>query len=83
MSEFDFANNVSEVMTEIIVDCATGETTERQLSETEVAERKAQAEAFAAEQAAREAEAAQKKAEAESKLAALGLTADDLKALLG
>lgn len=74
---------MSEVMTEVIVDCSTGEQTVRKLTAEEVAERKAAVEAFAAEQAAREAEAAQKKADAEAKVAALGLSVDDLKALLG
>lgn len=73
---------MSEVMTEVIVDCTTGEQTIRELTAEEVIERKAAAEAFAAEQAAREAEAAAAKVAVESKLAALGLTADDLKVLM-
>lgn len=71
-----------ETMTELIVDCSTGEQTIRELTADEVAQRKAEAEAFAAEAAAREAEAAAAKVAVESKLAALGLTADDLKVLM-
>ena len=72
---------MSEIMT--ITDVATGETTTRELTADELAWREKehestlptaeQLEAQAAAQAARKA--------AENKLAALGLTADDLKAL--
>ena len=72
--------------TKIVVNCETGETTELPLTAEELAQREADAKAFADEQAKREAEAAAAeaaKASAQSKLAALGLTADELKALLG
>jgi hypothetical protein len=70
--------------TKLIVDCSTGLTTEVELTDAEVAQREADAAAYAVEQAAREAEAAAKaaaKASAEAKLAALGLSADEIAAL--
>ncbi len=70
--------------TAIEVNCETGEVTERPLTADEISQREADAAAFAAEQAAREAaEAAaeEAKASAEAKLAALGLTADEIAAL--
>jgi len=70
--------------TKVIVDCSTGVTTEVELTDAEVAQREADAAAYAVEQAAREAAEAAKaaaKASAESKLAALGLTADEIAAL--
>jgi len=56
----------------------------RNLTSEEIAQREADAAAYAAEQAKREAEEAAKaaaKASAESKLAALGLSADEIAAL--
>jgi hypothetical protein len=70
--------------TKIIVDCSTGISTEVELTDAEVAQREADAAAFAVEQAEREAAAAAKaaaKASAEAKLAALGLTAEEISAL--
>lgn len=65
---------------EKIVDATTGEETWRDYTPEEIAEvEKAQAEATAKDQA--EAEAQIKREAALSKLAALGLTNDDLKAL--
>ena len=61
--------------TKIIVDCSTGVTTEVELTDEEVAQREADAAAFAVEQAEREAAEAAKataKASAQAKLAALG-----------
>lgn len=75
---------MSEVLTNIEVNCETGEVTERPLTAEEIAQREADAAAFAVEQAAREeAEAAAQAAKesAQSKLAALGLTADEIAAL--
>jgi len=68
----------------IEVNCETGEVIERELTVAEVAQRKidadnARIEAKAKADALAEAEAA--KTAAEAKLAALGLTTDDLKAL--
>jgi hypothetical protein len=78
-------HNERETMpTKIIVDCSTGITTEVELTAEEIAERETMAAEFAAQEAAKEtakaaAEAA--KASAQSKLAALGLTADEIAAL--
>jgi hypothetical protein len=70
--------------TKLIVDCSTGVTTEVELTDEEVAQREADAAAFAIEQAEREAAEAAKtaaKASAEAKLASLGLTAEEVAAL--
>jgi predicted Fe-Mo cluster-binding NifX family protein len=70
--------------TKIIVNCETGEVQELELTAEEVAQREADAAAYAIEQAAREAEAAATavaKASASAKLAALGLSADEIAAL--
>ena len=74
---------MEETPIEVIVDCATGEVVERPLTAEEVAARAAEAEAFAAAELERQAAEAEARAAAEAKLAALGLTAEDLKALLG
>jgi DNA-binding NarL/FixJ family response regulator len=71
---------MSETLTAVIFDAATGETIERPLTADEIAER----EAMQAEAQARQAEADAKVAARESalaKLAALGLTADEVAAL--
>jgi len=68
----------------LIVDCSTGVTTEVELSAEEVAQREADAVAFAEIKAAEEAAAQAKadaKASAETKLAALGLTPEEIAAL--
>jgi hypothetical protein len=68
----------------LVVDCSTGVTTEVELTAEEIAQREADAVAFAAIKAAEEAAAqakAEAKARAEAKLAALGLTADEIAAL--
>jgi hypothetical protein len=68
----------------IEVNCATGEVIERPLTPEEIAQRELDALAAAEEQAQREAEEAARaeaKASAESKLAALGLTAEEIAAL--
>ena len=70
--------------TKLIVDCSTGISTEVELTDAEVAQREADAAAYAAEEAAKEAAATAKaaaKASAEAKLAALGLTAEEISAL--
>ena len=69
----------------IIVDCSTGEVQEIALTDEEIAEREAMAEQYATQKAEEEAlEAAQEaaKTSAINKLKALGLTADEAKALL-
>ena len=71
-------------LTALEVNCETGEVTTRPLTADEIAQREADAAAFAAEQAAKEAEeaaVAAAKASAEAKLAALGLSADEIAAL--
>ena len=72
--------------TAIEVNCETGEVTERPLTAEEIAaneaaQAKATAEAKAAEEVATAKAAA--KASAQAKLATLGLTADEVSALLG
>jgi len=70
--------------TKLIVDCSTGVTTEIELTDAEVAQREADATAYAAqkaEQDAAEAAKAAAKASGEAKLAALGLTAEEISAL--
>jgi hypothetical protein len=68
----------------IEVNCATGEVTEAPLTAEEIAQREANAAAFAVAEAEREAAeqaAADAKASAQAKLAALGLTAEEIAAL--
>jgi hypothetical protein len=70
--------------TKLIVDCSTGISTEVELTDEEVAQREADAAAYAVEQATKEAAEAAKaaaKASGEAKLAALGLTAEEISAL--
>jgi hypothetical protein len=77
---------MSEVLTKVIVNCETGVVAEVPLTGEEIAQREADAKAAADQKAKEEAEAAAKataKASAEGKLAALGLTADEVSALLG
>jgi hypothetical protein len=69
--------------TRIEVNCETGEVLEIELTDAEVAQREADAEAHAAELAERETEAAQKAAAREAILDRLGLTADEAAILLG
>jgi membrane protein involved in colicin uptake len=75
---------MAEVPTKIVVDCSTGKTEIVTLTAEELAQRDADAAAAAAEQAEREAEEQAKagaKANAEAKLAALGLTTEEIAAL--
>ena len=68
----------------LVVDCATGKQEYIALTPAEIAERDQQAAKAAEEQAKREAEEEAKaaaKASAEAKLAALGLTEDEIKSL--
>ena len=70
--------------TKIIVDCSTGITTEVELTAEEVAQQEVDAAAYAIERAEREtAEAAKADAKlsAQAKLAALGLTGEEIAAL--
>ena len=71
--------------TKLVVDCSTGAVVEFELTPEEIAERNAAATQAAADAAAREAADEAKaaaKASAEAKLAALGLTADEVAAIL-
>ena len=75
---------MSEQLTKIVVDCATGKQTIIPLTPAEIAQRDQDAARAAEEQAQREAEAQQKALAAESakaKLAALGLTEEEIEAL--
>jgi hypothetical protein len=77
-------NTMSERPTRVEVNCETGEQTVIELTDAEIAEMEAAATAAAEAQAAAEAEAAAvaaAKAAAQEKLAALGLTADEIAAL--
>ena len=70
--------------TAIEINCETGEVTERPLTAEEIAANEAAATAAAAAQHEAEAEAAavaEAKANAQAKLAALGLTAEEIAAL--
>jgi len=70
--------------TRIEVDCSTGIETIIELNDAEIAQMEADAAAFATQQAEREAAeaaVAEAKASAQAKLAALGLTADEIAAL--
>jgi hypothetical protein len=71
-------------LTTIEVNCTTGEVTERPLTAEEITQREADAAAYAvvkAEEDAAKAAAEVAKASAQAKLAALGLTADEIAAL--
>jgi hypothetical protein len=75
---------MTETLNKIVVDCSTGEQTIVPLTAEEIAQREVDAEAYAAQQAIQEAEEAAKaeaKASAESKLAALGLSAEEIAAI--
>jgi hypothetical protein len=70
--------------TKLIVDCTTGEQTIVELTDEEIAEREVmriQAEADQAQREADELAKAEAKASAQAKLAALGLTAEEIAAL--
>jgi hypothetical protein len=66
----------------IEVNCATGEVTERELTSSEMADRATAAKAAADQQLALEAEAKAKETKRQALATKLGLTADDLAALL-
>lgn len=75
---------MSDTPKKLVINCETGVTEELPLTAEEIAQRLADQEAFAAEQAAREQEAAAveaAKASANAKLAALGLTSEEIQAL--
>ena len=75
---------MAEVPTKLVVDCSTGKTEIIALTAAELAERDQMAAKAAEEAAAKEAAeqaAAAAKAAAESKLAALGLSSEEIAAL--
>lgn len=75
---------MTETLTKIVVDCSTNEQIEVPLTAEEIAQREIDRVNYEAEQQRLEAEAqarAEAKASAESKLAALGLTAEEIAAL--
>jgi hypothetical protein len=77
---------MSEVITKLVIDCETGEQHVVPLTEEELAEREQMRVQAEAERLAREAEEqakAEAKASAQAKLAALGLTEDEISAVLG
>jgi hypothetical protein len=83
-TEYPTHNERNTMPTKLIVDCSTGITTEVELTAEEIAEREAMAAEYAVQKAQEDAEAAAKaaaKASAQSKLAALGLTAEEIEAL--
>lgn len=75
---------MTETPTKLIINCETGEQEVVPLTAEEIAQREAELAAWEAEKATREAEEtakAEAKAAAEAKLAALGLTAEEIAAL--
>jgi len=75
---------MTETLSKIVVNCETGEQTIVPLTAEEIAQKEADAAAFAvrkAEEDAAEAAKAAAKASAEAKLAALGLSAEEIAAL--
>jgi hypothetical protein len=83
-TEYPTHNERKTMPTKLIVDCSTGITTEVELTAEEIAEREAMAAEYAVQKAQEDAEAAAKAAAKESanaKLAALGLTAEEIEAL--
>lgn len=77
---------MTETLTKLIFDCLTGQETIVPLTPEEIAEREAMAAQAEQERLAREAEElakAEAKANAEAKLAALGLSPEEISALKG
>jgi hypothetical protein len=75
---------MSEVLVKLVHDCSTGVTAEIPLTSEEIAQRIADAAAFAEQQAARvaaEESAAAAKEAAKAKLLALGLTEEEILAI--
>lgn len=72
--------------TKLVVDCSTGLTTEVELTDAEVAQIQADAEAYAEQKALEEqakADAEAKKESGKAKLKALGLSDAEIEALVG
>jgi hypothetical protein len=73
---------MSETLTKIIVDCSTGVVAEVPLTGEEIAQREADAAAFAATKAEEDAKAAADAVAKDALLTKLGITADEAKLLL-
>jgi len=73
---------MSEALTAIEVNCATGEVTERPLTAEEITQREADAAAAATAKAEEDAKAAQDAVAKDALLTKLGITADEAKLLL-
>ena len=74
----------TDILTKVIVDCSTGETTILPLTAEEITQMEANRAQSEIDRAAQEAQADAKaiaKASANAKLAALGLTADEITAI--
>jgi hypothetical protein len=69
--------------TKIVVDCSTGEVSEIELTAEEVAQREADAKAYADAKAQEEADKAAAEVAKADLLARLGITAEEAKLLLG
>jgi hypothetical protein len=83
-TEYPTHNERKTMPTKIIVDCSTGITTEVELTAEEIAEREAMAAEYAVQKAQEDADkvaAEAAKASGKAKLAALGLTAEEIEAL--
>jgi hypothetical protein len=77
---------MTEVITKLVIDCSTGEATEVELTEEELAQREEDRLAFEAAEESRltaEAEKAALEASAVAKLKELGLTSEEIAALKG
>jgi len=74
---------MSDTLTKIIVDCSTGLSTEVELTAEEVAQREADAVAYAEQKVLDDAAAAKAATDKAALLAKLGITADEAKLLLG
>jgi hypothetical protein len=77
---------MTEILTKVVIDCSTGEATEVELTEEELAQRETDRKAFEKAEKARiaaEAEQAALQASANAKLEALGLTPEEIAALKG
>lgn len=70
-------------LTKLIVDCSTGLSTEVELTAEEVAQREADAVAYAEQKVLDDAAAAKAATDKAALLAKLGITADEAKLLLG
>jgi hypothetical protein len=69
-------------MTKLIIDCTTGETTERELNAEEIAQQEIDEANYLASQAAKQAEAEAKATAKAALLTQLGITAEQAKLLL-